>query len=336
MAAISETIRTEWLRIALGHYLKKYMRRADTALERVEIEFSVEPAPYRDVRIERSARGVTIVLQRSAETIFVINNRYFTSAYLYQFLLADPSARYITTNNSDGDKSTLARFTPSSRFERCIPLPDPAFFRNRGFADAHQLAINNPIAWQDRSSDIVWRGGWNGHGRFAHDPEDMFDPAVLQRLRMAMLLRSVPDTNVKLTGLPEVEKGTTPYARQIGVVGDTVPEASWLGRKYAIDIDGYSNTWGNLLIRMAYGCCVLKVGSQFGYRQWYYDRLKPWEHYVPVKADMSDFAEKIEWVRTNDTEARAIAERGRALAKSLTFAGEMAVGARLIEAHWNN
>jgi Glycosyl transferase family 90 len=335
MAAISETIRTEWLRIALGHYLKKYLRRAGTTQGRVEIGFSAELAPHRDVRIERSARGVTIVFQRSADAEFIIISRYFTAAYLYQLLLADPSVRYITTNNSDGDKSTLARFTPSSRFERCIPLPDPAFFRNRGFADAHQLAENSPIAWQDRSSDVVWRGGWNGHGRFAHDPEDMFDPAVLQRLRMAMLLRGVPDTDVKLTGLPEVDKGTTRYARQIGVVGDKMPEVSWLGRKYAIDIDGFSNTWGNLLIRMAYGCCVIKVGSQFGYRQWYYDRLKPWEHYVPVKADMSDFAEKIEWVRTNDAEAKAIAERGQALAKSMTFAGEMAVGARLIETHWN-
>jgi Glycosyl transferase family 90 len=335
MASITDPIRTEWLRIALGHYLKKYMRRADIRLERVDLGFSAELAPHRDVRIERTARGVTVVFQRSAEAGFIINNRYFLAAYLYQLLIADPSAQYITTNNSDGDKSTLARFTPSSRFERCVPLPDPAFFRNRGYAGAHQQAESTKIAWQERSGDLVWRGGWNGHGRLAHDPEDMFDPAVLQRLRMAMLLRSVPDTDVKLTHLPEIDFGTTPYARQIGLVGDKVPEMSWLGRKYAIDIDGFSNTWGNLLIRMAYGCCVLKVGSQFGYRQWYYDRLKPWEHYVPVKADMSDFAEKIEWVRTNDAEAKAIAERGQALAKSMTFAGEMAVGARLIETHWN-
>ena len=38
--------------------------------------------------------------------------------------------------------------------------------------------------------------------------------------------------------------------------------------------------------RLLMGCCVIKVASPFGYRQWYYGDLVPWRHYVPVAADM--------------------------------------------------
>ena len=36
----------------------------------------------------------------------------------------------------------------------------------------------------------------------------------------------------------------------------------------------------------------------------------PWEHYVPVKMDLSDFEEKIEWIRKNEQDAEEIAQRG--------------------------
>ena len=77
-----------------------------------------------------------------------------------------------------------------------------------------------------------------------------------------------------------------------------------------------------MLVRMHLGCCVIKVDSQEGYRQWYYDRIRPWEHFVPVKSDMSDLIEKIEWARSHDAEAQAIAANGRAFARSMTFESE--------------
>ena len=75
--------------------------------------------------------------------------------------------------------------------------------------------------------------------------------------------------------------------------------------------------------------------SQFGFRQWYYDQIKPFEHYVPVSADMADFDEKIEWVRSHHAEAKAIAERGQALARTLTFASQAQRAASIIEEHWD-
>ena len=44
---------------------------------------------------------------------------------------------------------------------------------------------------------------------------------------------------------------------------------------------------------------------------WLHGALVPWRDYVPVKSDLSDLVERLEWLRANDEAARAIAESGR-------------------------
>jgi len=63
---------------------------------------------------------------------------------------------------------------------------------------------------------------------------------------------------------------------------------------------------------------VIKVASPFGYRQWYYADLRPWEHFIPVAVDLSDLLEKIDWCRRHPGECRAVASRGQALALAMT------------------
>jgi len=103
-----------------------------------------------------------------------------------------------------------------------------------------------------------------------------------------------------------------------GLYRPRVPLHTFQDHKFLIDIDGFSNAWG-LLNKLMTGSTILKVASPHGFRQWYYDQLKPFEHFVPVAADLSDLIEKAEWVFTNDEDARAIGERGRELALSLTY-----------------
>ena len=117
-----------------------------------------------------------------------------------------------------------------------------------------------------------------------------------------------------------------------GLIRGSVPAEDFLKFKYQIDIDGNSNSWPGLYHKLLTGSPVLKVASPNGYRQWYYDRLKPWINYVPVQADMSDLAQKIEWLRTNDDQARAIGEAGLALARSLDYERELTLAHRTIRA----
>jgi hypothetical protein len=79
---------------------------------------------------------------------------------------------------------------------------------------------------------------------------------------------------------------------------------------------------------------VLKVASPLGYRQWYYDALTPWVHYVPVRADLSDLHAMISWCRANLDECERIAAQGQAFAMCRTYDSEVATAIdRIGKAH---
>ena len=64
--------------------------------------------------------------------------------------------------------------------------------------------------------------------------------------------------------------------------------------------------------------------------------MTPWEHFVPVKSDMSDLFEKYDWVRASPDRARAIGAAARRFWEGMTLEREWAEGARLIDGHWND
>mmetsp|Transcript_1512 Transcript_1512/g.2037 ORF Transcript_1512/g.2037 Transcript_1512/m.2037 type:complete len:90 (+) Transcript_1512:24-293(+) len=42
--------------------------------------------------------------------------------------------------------------------------------------------------------------------------------------------------------------------------------------------------------------------------------LEPFVHFIPVREDLSDLIDKLEWARAHDEEAQRIAKRGKAFA----------------------
>ena len=45
-------------------------------------------------------------------------------------------------------------------------------------------------------------------------------------------------------------------------------------------------------------------------KDWFYEQMEPWVHYVPVKDDFSDIFKQIEYLRTHDEEAKEIGING--------------------------
>jgi len=320
--------------LPVAPYFRREFARVGAKPPQVHIRYTNACNPPRDVLIERRGQRFTLVLESASRRRFTRVMRRIVCAYAYWLSLCPQEVTRITVNASDGDAASNARFAASVRFPQHVGLPDPHFFQNHGFAAASEIGKTAPD-WDDRSDDIIWRGGMNGCGWVSFAPEDVSNPAVLQRLRMVLRLKDMPGADARFVNIPSTAASWARLASRQGLLGQPMAPESWLGRKFAIDIDGYVNTWSNLLVRMLYGCCVLKVESQFGFRQWYYDDLKPFEHYVPVSADMSDFAEKIEWARSHDSEAKAIAERGQAFARTLTFSSQARRAADIIEEHWD-
>uniref|UniRef100_G1NNQ3 Glycosyl transferase CAP10 domain-containing protein n=1 Tax=Meleagris gallopavo TaxID=9103 RepID=G1NNQ3_MELGA len=57
------------------------------------------------------------------------------------------------------------------------------------------------------------------------------------------------------------------------------------------------------------GSLVFHVGEEW--LEFFYQQLKPWVHYIPVKSDLSDVRELLQFAKENDNIAQEIAERGR-------------------------
>ncbi|KAE8620969.1 hypothetical protein XENTR_v10004629 [Xenopus tropicalis] len=56
------------------------------------------------------------------------------------------------------------------------------------------------------------------------------------------------------------------------------------------------------------GSLVFHVGDDW--LEFFYHRLEPWVHYVPVSPDLADLRELLQFVSENDEEVKRIAERG--------------------------
>ncbi|KAG3243710.1 hypothetical protein PI124_g11468 [Phytophthora idaei] len=83
--------------------------------------------------------------------------------------------------------------------------------------------------------------------------------------------------------------------------------------KYILYVEGHcaANRYAFL---MRLGSVILKVESRcVADEMWYYPVLKPFEDHVPIKADLSDLAEKIQWCRENDDKCQQIAARANEL-----------------------
>uniref|UniRef100_A0A7S2MYU0 Glycosyl transferase CAP10 domain-containing protein n=1 Tax=Helicotheca tamesis TaxID=374047 RepID=A0A7S2MYU0_9STRA len=77
--------------------------------------------------------------------------------------------------------------------------------------------------------------------------------------------------------------------------------------KYHFDLGGGGGTsWTGTLSKLA------MPGVLFHHetitRDWFYDEMQPWVHYIPVKMDLSDLREKFEWAEAHPAECKAMSD----------------------------
>ena len=87
--------------------------------------------------------------------------------------------------------------------------------------------------------------------------------------------------------------------------------------KYHIYAEGHcaANRYAQM---MRSGCVIIKVASTCeASTLWFFPMLVPYKDHVPVRGDLSDLAEQIEWCKTHDQECRQIAEHSRQLYNEL-------------------
>jgi hypothetical protein len=84
--------------------------------------------------------------------------------------------------------------------------------------------------------------------------------------------------------------------------------------KYQIDLGGGSGTaWRGTISKLKFP--GLLFHHETPYKDWFYDEMKPMEHYVPIDWSLSDLKSQHEWAEKNPYEAKKIAEKATSLFK---------------------
>ena len=163
-----------------------------------------------------------------------------------------------------------------------------------------------PTPWAKKIEKAVFRGATTGSGVTADTNQR------LKALEMGTKHKGLLDVGItkwnlrprKLEGSPylqTIERGNYNKANKL----DLQEQSQY---KYILTLEGHVAAY-RLSYELSSGSVVLLVGSQW--QMWYYPFLKAYEHYVPVKENLSDLLSQIEWCKANDAKCEQIAKNAR-------------------------
>lgn len=197
-------------------------------------------------------------------------------------------------------------------FDTQILIPDFEALRGRYQVLASQDITQDAAipSWEEKKAQLIWRGGPGQHPpegfAVSLSPED---PHCLTRIRLCDLATKHPDLiDAKFTYLEAAYDSLSRF------LGGFVPFESQIQYKYQMQIDGYSCAYSTSGWKLFTNSLMFKEDSN--HIQWYYNELKPYVHYIPVKEGLTDLLDQIQWAMMHDDEAEKIAREAREFALS--------------------
>jgi hypothetical protein len=137
-----------------------------------------------------------------------------------------------------------------------------------------------------------------------------------------------PDMVEAVDALPHYDMETHLYQGQFMSMADQVARY-----RYMIDVEGFGYS-GRFKLLLHAGRVVLRHDGP--YREFFFDDLEPFRHYVPVRRDFSDLLEQIEWLRSHPAREAEIIREARHFARTrLTREAAVDSWALLLEMHVN-
>ncbi|KAJ3226002.1 capsule-associated protein CAP1 [Chytriomyces hyalinus] len=188
--------------------------------------------------------------------------------------------------------------------------------------------VHDSVEWDDKEPVLFWRGTttggdfkqgapWKQYGRVrimdwekqwaAKHPGHTFDAS---KLKLNTHFKSL-NVDIGFSGIVQSDEYTKKeILQQYGLKG-SVSFKQTQRFKYLLVLDG--NTWPSRLQQYLQTNSVILYNGIF--TDFYNWKLVPMVHYVPVKLDYSDLEEKLDWLMTNDDDARRIANNAKLLMK---------------------
>ncbi|KAI2499190.1 Glycosyl transferase family 90 [Fragilaria crotonensis] len=200
--------------------------------------------------------------------------------------------------------------------------------------------IDRTIAWDDLVNQIMWRGTdfsfLSNYKQFQFKgARSIHLPSSTSKLENARILMehwndlSPRWRAVAMSVLAEAENEPWIDAKFVGSFGihvhqnlsahgvevrasETTTPTEMSIYKYQIDLGGGGGTtWRGTLSKL--GMPGVLLHHETLTKDWFFDDMKHWEHFIPVHWSLVDLREKFNWVQQNPAQAKRIAEAGSKL-----------------------
>ncbi len=167
------------------------------------------------------------------------------------------------------------------------------------------------IRWEEKIDKLFWRGTpWDGK----HFDMYTFDNwTSIPRGKLVHLSRQHPELiDAAFSEYPKKCREDPDRCKQEMGEISFVPWEEVAHFKYQMAIDGVTCSFPATQWKLLLGALAFKQETPDV--MYFYDALIPWEHYIPVKQDLSDLLTQIKWAKSHDAEAKRIAQNGREFA----------------------
>jgi len=143
--------------------------------------------------------------------------------------------------------------------------------------------------YESKIRKLVWRGSLS-----TNDPEHVYESIRWRVLKEVHSSGRDDLYDIGFTGIPKHNHRAEERLDEVGgLAGYISPMSNFMNYMAVLDMDGasWSSRFGSLL---CYNSVVVKVQPE--YVDYFQYDLKPWVHYVPVKNDLSDLHQTVEYV----------------------------------------
>lgn len=187
--------------------------------------------------------------------------------------------------------------------DQILLLPDYEILDSRYQVLCRGDIMKADFPWESKNDKLMWRGSTAQLWRRLTETDVPF----LSRVKLCELSLQHPDLiDAKFTIFAQGGENI-PSLRKFK--GERVSFEDQLKYKYAIVIDGNTFAYSASGWKLFGNFLIFKPDSDW--IQWYSSEFMPWEHYIPVRSNLSDLVEMIRWAKANDESAERIAQASR-------------------------
>ncbi len=194
-----------------------------------------------------------------------------------------------------------------------LDIPLPTFDDFKLMYNLSERTESFETNWNKKISQAVFRGSGTGCG-FTVKSNPRFKAAYLSQLFPELLNAGIVNMTSTLK-IHEVEGVGYNTFETVGIKPvNKIPFDDQTKYKYILHLDGNVAAY-RLSETLMSGSCILLQES--GSRMWFQHLMKPYEHYIPVKDDLSDLIEQIQWCIKNDDICYEISRNSLMLGQSI-------------------